>query len=448
MPTNTYVALRTQTVAIATNTVTFDLTGISGYTDLIVEINGAVDTGTGNVLMRFNGDTEGNYSYSFLTGNGGVASIGHANNINQMMLNYYGYMDTTFRTNLSVDISNFANTNVFKTILSRANNSDNGTSVNAGVWRNTGAITSVTLITGSNNFAVGTTFSLYGIASEGTTPAPKATGGAIYSDADYYYHVFGSTGTFTPTQSLSADVLCVAGGGGAGAYRSGGGGAGGLLAFTSQSLSATGYSVTVGAGGAGATSSTGTNGVNSQFASLTASVGGGGGGSGNGPGTGANGGSGGGGTGFYGDKDGGTGTLGQGFAGGTGSDTNPYPSGGGGGAGAVGGTYSGNIAGTGGIGATSALINAIGAATGSGELWNSNYYFAGGGGGGVYVTAGTPGAGGKGGGATGAPANGSATAGRANTGGGGGGSGSAPAGGSDTGGAGGSGIVVIRYAKV
>jgi hypothetical protein len=457
MATNTYVALRTETVTgSAASSITFSLSGISGYTDLVI-VGQYGSTVTEDYLrMQFNSDTTTNYSATRIDGNGSSARSTKTANQNYVTLDWNSSCENALTKMTRVNIMNYANTTTFKTVLVRGDRATattptyTGTEAIVGLWRKTPeAITSIVLTMQTGNILVGSTFSLYGIKAWSPEVTPKATGGYVYEDSTYWYHAFPFSSTFVPNQSLTADILQVAGGGGAGTYRSGGGGAGGLLAFTSQSLSATGYSVTVGAGGAGGTSSTGTNGVNSQFASLTASVGGGGGGSGNGPGTGANGGSGGGGTGFYGDKAGGSASpSGQGNAGGTGSDAYPYPSGGGGGAGAAGGTYSGSIAGNGGIGVTSSFINAIGAATTYGEFSSGNYYFAGGGGGGVYVTEGTPGTGGKGGGGAGAQANATITVpGIASTGGGGGGSASATAGGSDRGGNGGSGFVVVRYAK-
>ena len=163
MPTQTYTPIARQVLASTTNTVTFG--SIPGtYTDLRVAINGACDTGTANMLVRYNGDSTSTlYSATWITGDGSTATSGRNGTQNQIILNYYGYMDTNYNTNVLVDIFQYANTNVFKTNTSRANNASNGNSANVGLWRNTNAITSVTFITGSNNFAVGSTFTLYGI---------------------------------------------------------------------------------------------------------------------------------------------------------------------------------------------------------------------------------------------------------------------------------------------
>jgi hypothetical protein len=458
MATNTYVALDKVTVGTATPSITF--TSIpQGYTDLVVVMSPATTHTLATFpYVRFNGDSGSNYSYTEVNGNGTSATSARDTNqtIGWTSPQMASISNTLGDNTTIVNIMNYSNSTTNKTYLSRANRAGStldyqGVEAAVGLWRNTAAITSVLIGNRRGgvdyNFSVGSTFSLYGIAAEGTTPAAKATGGAIYSDADYYYHAFASSGTFTPATALSCDVLVVAGGGGSGYFRSGGGGAGGLLTFTAQSLS-TATTITVGAGGTGGTggSQLGTQGSNSQLGALTAAVGGGYGGNGTSNGVGGNGGSGGGAQGFNGSRSGGTGTLGQGNAGGSAVDTSPYPAGGGGGAGAIGANGTGSAAGNGGIGFYNSLTDAMGVATNTGQLSSSHYYYAGGGGGGLYVT-GTTSIGGLGGGGAGSNSGNMATAGTVNTGGGGGGSGYgnytyAP------GARGGSGIVIVRYLKV
>ena len=433
MATNTYVALAVQTLGSAVNSVTFSSIP-SGYTDLIVVSNFALD-GTGlDVYLRVGtgsvDTTGGYYSYTALYANGSSPGAMRASNAN-WFANYYIAGANTSRSVMIHQLQNYSNTSIYKTVLSRINTAATELQANVGLWRKTTAIDTIRLEVnnGANNFVAGSVFAIYGIAASDNSYTAKATGGTTTADAGYIYHTFTSSGTFTPTTSVTADILVVAGGGGG---NPSGGGAGGLVGFSSQSLTAQGYTITVGSGGAGGgTGGPGapTNGTNSQFAALTAAVGGGAGNA-----TGAAGGSGGGGasTGL-----GGAGTSGQGYGGGNGA-TNT--AGGGGGAGAAGQNASVNGPTTnGGIGATYnttvggtagpyAFINAMGAATGTGQLSGSNYYYAGGGVGVGYPQTGTPG---LGGGSTG-----NATA---NTGGGGGGVTST--------GNGGSGIVIIRYPR-
>ncbi len=215
------------------------------------------------------------------------------------------------------------------------------------------------------------------------TAVALPSGGSIQTYSGYRSHKFTSSGTWTNTFVTSADVLIVAGGGGGGADNSGGGGAGGMLVQTGVSVSAQGYTITVGAGGNGSGISHGdggpyaTNGADSAALGYTA-VGGGRGGSAGGANA-NSGGSGGGGSGENANGTGGAGTSGQGNAGG---NHNSGGGGGGGGKGAVG--QRGNIRGStqGGLGGVGAQNNY--------ETGSNQYYAAGGNGGnenGDYDTA-------------------------------------------------------------
>jgi hypothetical protein len=451
MAANTYVALRTETVAVATSSVTISLTGISGYTDLVLVANYSKSAGA-RLNLTYNGDTGNNYSYTRMNGNGTAASSDRIANFGIIDA---GYTDTTRATSV-IQIMNYSNTTTFKTTLVRANSTAEGTGAFSALWRNTAAITSITL-GGLNNIQAGSTFSLYGIAAEGVAPVAKATGGIITSDSTYYYHTFLSTGVFTPSTSLTCDYLVIAGGGAGGPARSGGGGAGGLLSTvtatggggtlqTALSLSAANYTITVGAGatanGGAVVSGNNSSIAGSGITTVTAVGGGGGGNSGFGgapSGAGAAGGSGGGG--LNGPTAGGAPTTNQGYRGGNGLGSS-LAGAGGGGANAQGvDVVSGNNGTAGGAGlALSAW------ATPSGTGISS--FYAGGGGGGYFSDGGTTGgAGGVGGGGTGgiSPA---AGAGVANTGGGGGSGRGNPGGIGDTNGSnGGSGLVVVRYLK-
>lgn len=459
MSTNTYVALRTETVTVATASVTLDLTGITGYTDLRISGIAQAAVTANNIYIRFNGDTGNNYSMIYMYGSGSAATSGKTSTTNSIYASGLGLTPTL----LNMDIFNYANTTTYKACLQRGSAPD-GTVATTGMWRGstgsaTQAITSITLLT-DTTFAVGTTFSLYGIKAFAPETTTKATGGYVYSDSTHWYHAFPYSGTFTPNQSLTADILAIAGGGSGGANVGGGGGAGGILGFASQSLTATGYTVTVGAGGGGVASNNlrGTSGSNSQFGGLTAVVGGGGGGS---LGTvqrdGSNGGSGGGGgTGFDLGTAGNGGSAspsGQGNAGGagqSGSNGQYLASGGGGGAGTAGTAGTGlgqtGVGGKGGDG-----VNTLPSSIGSLAAWCSatgfgdGGYFAGGGGGtvGEANDFGTPGNGGLGGGGFGGTYKfRNAGTGLQHTGSGGGGG----ANGTNNG-QGASGIVIVRYLK-
>jgi hypothetical protein len=446
MATNTYVALDKATVSgSSTTTVTFTVP--SGYTDLFIVTSARNSTSGGtDYYMRFNSDTASNYSYTQMIGNGSSPASDRASSASQFNIGYVAGTSGTAPTICRINVQNYSNATTNKTILYNWNSEGADAKYvlqGVGLWRKTPeAITSISIYTTSGNIVAGSTFSLYGIQAEGVSPAAKATGGAIYSDDQYYYHVFGSTGTFTPLSSLTADVLVVAGGGGAGTNGSGGGGAGGLRLLASQSLTTTGYTCTVGAGGAGIFLTTGSNGGNSSFASISTTGGGGGGGAGNGSAnTGASGGSGGG---SHRTASAGSGNAGsyspvEGYAGATGASGGGSNGGGGGGAGAAGTAGTSSNGGAGGSGTSS--YNSISfstwlTATGLGVSGG----LAGGGGGGGSTGRGVA----VNGGGNGGLDNSAGTNAIANTGGGGGGAGQSYG---SAGGNGGSGVVVVRYLK-
>lgn len=471
MPTNTYVELRTQTVTVATPSITFDLTSITGYTDLIIVANAFTD-GNDFLSLRFNSDSSSLYSYTNIYADAPATSE-RGSNATYMNLWRVGSTSAgTQRGVTTLHINNYSSNTIFKTCLVRQSNAQRGASPSAsiGLWRSTAPITSITisanLFDGSTNIAAGSTFSVYGIGGVGIDSTPKALGGEVFSDSTYYYHLFRGAGTFQPLQSLSADILVVAGGGGS-MGAGGGGGAGGLVGFASQSLTAQRYPVLVGAGGAQGTSVPGsgtpTNGNDSKFGSLTTALGGAYGAGFTGAAyvnAGTGGGSGGGGA-FNATGQFSNGTAGQGNSGNNGYQDpgGGAPRSGGGGGGAGGAATNGgvpNTGGTGGIGATNGstvggsagpynFINAMGAATGTGQLSSGNYYYAGGGGGEGKNNRGAAGLGGGGIGGTSEPVQ-YPDSGVANTG---GGAGGGPNAFSTYGGAkGGSGVVIVRYAKV
>jgi hypothetical protein len=438
MPNN-YILLDRIELNNTAASVTFDNIPQSGYTDLkiVMSTRSSSTNVTGFVTAAFNGSTA-NFSIRGLYGTGsGVGSFTTPSNfVGELVGN--GSTASTF-SNLEMYIPNYRSSN-FKSYSVDSVAENNATQaqsgLTAGLWSSTAAITSVTFTTNSGNFLAGSTFSLYGIAQVGTTPAiaPKADGGnVIGTDGTYWYHAFLSNGTFTPQTNITADVLVVAGGGGGGGI-GGGGGAGGLLAYTAQPLTATNYSVLIGGPGASAS-----KGGNSTFGALTSAEGGGRGGDSNVNNAGAGGSGGGGGRNSAGGTlNGGVATSGQGSNGGSTTAISGYPAGGGGGKTAAGGNGTNNTSAAGGAG-TSAY-SSWGSAIGVGQNIAGTYWFAGGGGGAGDGGSTTAGAGGSGGGGAGGYSPATGTAGTVNTGGGGGGGVNA-----GQGAAGGSGIIIIRY---
>ena len=62
-----------------------------------------------------------------------------------------------------MSIQNYANTTTYKTMISRASDATQNAIAYVGLWRSTSAINSITLSVSAGTFAIGSTFTLYGI---------------------------------------------------------------------------------------------------------------------------------------------------------------------------------------------------------------------------------------------------------------------------------------------
>jgi hypothetical protein len=443
-----------QTVTVGSGgAASIDFTSIpQTFDDLVIKFSARITANDSSMRLRINGSSSSIYSgrYLFSSGSGTPVSGSWSGSTNDNFI-YVNGSTTTASTfsNVEIYFPNYrGSTN--KSYSTDQVTENNGTTayavLTAGLFSSTSPITSLSLYyTGSaNDIAQHSTATLYGVTR---IPAgAKATGGVITDTDTHWVHTFTSSGVFTPLQSLDVDYLIVAGGGG-GCY--GGGGAGGFRSTVTAtggggslesalSLTAsTPYTVTIGAGGAAGTNTavgSASNGVNSVFATITSTGGGRGGIFGNPATAGNSGGSGGGGGGADSGSTAGVGGAaspsGQGFSGGSGSvQSTTNGGGGGGGAGATGGN---------------ALVNSFGGQGGNGlatTISGTSVTRGGGGSGGGSLSQ----TGGAGGGGNGGAASGNGTAGTVNTGGGGGGGGNTSGG--TAGGTGGSGIVIVRYAK-
>ena len=438
-----YVLLETIALTQAVSSVTFDNLPTSGYTDLKIVLStrsSAASVQTVN-YMTINGLTSG-YADKYLYGSGTAAGSGSFGATNGFVGDAPAASATasTFG-NQEVYIPNYRSSNAKSWSIdsvAETNATAAFMELTAGYNSTTSAITSIVFTPASGNFLAYSTFSLYGVASFGTTPvtAPFASGGNIVAnDGTYWYHAFLSSGTFTPLKALTCDMLVVGAGGGGARDVGGGGGAGRVLLSSSASVTASNYTMTVGAGGSqgdfglvGGTSSVSGSGV-----SLSAIGGGGGNGRQQHAFVANDGWTGGGGS--Y-DASRGRTVGNGGFEGGSTSNpgTTNCQSGGGGGAG-----EDGNADGIGQGGDGINTYSSWHTATNTGV----SGFIAGGGAGGFYSRDSGQTAGGDGGGGVGGNNVLSGSAGVANTGAGGGGGGS-----SNLGGAGGAGLIIIRYPMV
>lgn len=139
----------------------------STYASLQIRFNAKDQNGGETILLRFNGDTASNYSTHRLDGNGSTASAG---GFLGSFIYAYGVQvgtNATYMANGIIDIHNYANTSQYKTVRTFSGMDANGSGemdLLSGNWRNTVAVTSLTLSIGAGSyFSTNSTFALYGI---------------------------------------------------------------------------------------------------------------------------------------------------------------------------------------------------------------------------------------------------------------------------------------------
>ena len=177
MPAPTYIAI--SNTVLGSNTTSFTINSIpQTYTDLVLVARWASTSNSRGMLMRFNSDSGSNYSVAGLVGYGasGTNAI-PANEINRTWVRLGAWNDgagTSFDSPgfTITHINNYTSTTQNKTVLSQymcqpdgANRNDVGYLVNE--WRNTNAITSITIFDPSGpSYITGTRVTLYGIKAE------------------------------------------------------------------------------------------------------------------------------------------------------------------------------------------------------------------------------------------------------------------------------------------
>lgn len=161
----TYEPIATTTVS-GTSTTSYTFTSIPAtYTDLVLIIGSAGASGAVQPGLRFNGDSGTNYSETNVSGNGSTTISLGSSNTTDIQIGYHDYLSTDNNYTGIFNVMNYANTTTYKTVIARGSNAGSGVGATVGIWRNTAAITSVTLLPsyGSSYFLADSTFTLYGI---------------------------------------------------------------------------------------------------------------------------------------------------------------------------------------------------------------------------------------------------------------------------------------------
>jgi hypothetical protein len=157
---STYEPIATTTLGSAAASYTFSSIP-NTYTDLVLIVSAKLTSGgAANHYYRVNSDTGSNYSTTRLYGTGTTAGSDRGTN-----LTYIFGGDITANEPVAdiIQFNNYSNTTTYKTILVRNNPVSSAVHAIVGLWRSTSAINSITATTPSSTFAVGSTFTLYGI---------------------------------------------------------------------------------------------------------------------------------------------------------------------------------------------------------------------------------------------------------------------------------------------
>lgn len=158
----TYVSIASNTLTGAASSVTFS--SISGaYTDLVLVCWVKTSSNDIGLRIQFNTDTGSNYSVTQLYGNG--TSAGSNRQSSQTSIRWANNLATAGGIGIA-NIQNYSNATTYKTTINRSGYATYGVNATVGLWRNTNAVTSITVFDeDSGSMASGSTFSLYGIAA-------------------------------------------------------------------------------------------------------------------------------------------------------------------------------------------------------------------------------------------------------------------------------------------
>jgi hypothetical protein len=162
------------TVTLSSSASSIDFTGIPGTaTDLMLTVSLRMSTGNAKLWFRFNSSTSG-YTYRALSGDGTSAFSGANGDGNDRIASGTFSIPggTSTFGNATIYIPNYASANnksVSFDSVGEANATTAYMDINAGLWSNTSAITSISIFQ-PGNFQTNSTVSLYTIT--------KGSGGA------------------------------------------------------------------------------------------------------------------------------------------------------------------------------------------------------------------------------------------------------------------------------
>ena len=144
------------------------------FTHLQIRIFHLSNANGGTLQFQFNGDTGSNYASHYLMGTGTVVAYNATTSSSNMkMFGYSTGTNTTYPTCMVFDLLDYTNTNKYKTAKAISGIDQNGSGeieLNSGLWMNTSAVTSITVLT-NGGWYTNSKAQLYGIQSSPRTGA-------------------------------------------------------------------------------------------------------------------------------------------------------------------------------------------------------------------------------------------------------------------------------------
>ena len=167
----TYELIASNTLGSSAASVTFSSIPAT-YTDLVLRWSARTNLGaqTGQGYITLSGDTASNYSHRTVHGNGSTASSLNSSSLGYLRIQYaYTGADPTADVfaNGELYIPNYtgsANKPLSVSVVTENNDTTAYAEANAGLWRNSSAVSSIKLEeTFGSSFVSGSSFFLYGI---------------------------------------------------------------------------------------------------------------------------------------------------------------------------------------------------------------------------------------------------------------------------------------------
>lgn len=158
----TYEPIQTYTLASTSTLITFSSIPAT-YTDLFVACQIQRTSGTLSMRITVNNDASSLYSYTRLSA---YSASAVASDRASSVANWQPWFNGAVFTNLATfnfNLMNYTNTASFKSALFQNMESGGEVTLTAGTYQSTSAINRIDLTAATNSFAIGCTFTLYGI---------------------------------------------------------------------------------------------------------------------------------------------------------------------------------------------------------------------------------------------------------------------------------------------